>query len=47
MRLKADKLSKRSQEVTNLVMGLVAQFDRTAATQKQVTEAKPDRNIKL
>lgn len=47
MRQKADKLSKRSQEVTNLVMGLVAQFDRTAATQKKVTEAKPDRNIKL
>lgn len=45
MRQKADKLSKRSQEVTNLVMGLVAQFDRAAATQKKMQEAKPERNV--
>jgi predicted ATP-binding protein involved in virulence len=36
MRQKADKLAQRSQEVTNLVNGLVAQFDRTAASRKKV-----------
>lgn len=46
MRLKADKLSKRSQEVTNLVMGLVAQFDRTAASQKKAPAEKLKRNLK-
>ncbi|SKB00124.1 AAA domain-containing protein [Prosthecobacter debontii] len=35
MRRKADKLAQRSQEVTNLVMGLVAQFDRTAAAREK------------
>ncbi|MFN0080526.1 MAG: AAA family ATPase [Prosthecobacter sp.] len=47
MRLKADKLSKRSQEVTNLVMGLVAQFDRTAESGKAKPKMEPKRNIKL
>jgi energy-coupling factor transporter ATP-binding protein EcfA2 len=35
MRAKANKLAKRSLEVTNLVMGMVAQFDRTAAATKE------------
>ncbi|MBK8038883.1 MAG: AAA family ATPase [Verrucomicrobiaceae bacterium] len=47
MRQMADQLSKRSQEVTNLVAGLVAQFDRTAASQKKVPATEPKRNIKL
>jgi hypothetical protein len=47
MRLKAEKLSKRSQEVTNLVMGLVGQFDRTAAIQKKAPAEELKRNIKL
>jgi predicted ATP-binding protein involved in virulence len=47
MRLKADKLAQRSQEVTNLVMGLVAQFDRTAASQKKAPAGELKRNIKL
>ncbi|MEQ1750654.1 MAG: AAA family ATPase [Prosthecobacter sp.] len=47
MRLKADKLAQRSQEVTNLVMGLVAQFDRTAASQKKAPAEELKRNIKL
>lgn len=47
MRLKAEKLSNRSQEVTNLVMGLVAQFDRTAAIQKKAPAEELKRNIKL
>lgn len=47
MRLKAEKLSKRSQEVTNLVMGLVSQFDRTAAIQKKAPAEELKRNLKL
>jgi len=47
MRLKADKLAKRSQEVTNLVMGLVAQFDRTKAVQKAEPEGEQKGSIKL
>lgn len=47
MRLKADKLSKRSTEVTNLVAGLVAQFDRTVASQKKEPAVQQKRNIKL
>ncbi len=47
MRLKADKLAQRSQEVTNLVMGLVAQFDRTAARQKKAPAGELKRNLKL
>ena len=37
MRQKAAKLAERSQEVTNLVAGLVAQFDRTAAGKRPKT----------
>ena len=37
MREKATKLAERSQEITNLVAGLVAQFDRAAAARRPKT----------
>ncbi len=47
MRAKADQLAQRSQEVTNFVMGLVAQFDRTVASRENAPAAGLKRNIKL
>lgn len=47
MRQKAENLSERSQEVMNLVRGLVAQFDRAATSRKRVPDEEVHPNLTL